>query len=100
MLWVKAIHIISIVSWFAGLLYLPRLFVYHSATEDELGKNRFKVMESRLYFMIMNPAALFSLATGAWMLFSYAWQTYSQMNWLKLKIALVFLLVLYHLLLG
>ncbi|PIR22426.1 MAG: hypothetical protein COV44_07990 [Deltaproteobacteria bacterium CG11_big_fil_rev_8_21_14_0_20_45_16] len=69
MLWVKAFHIIFMVSWFAGLFYLPRLFVYHSITEDKAGLERFIVMERRLYWGIMTPAALITIFTGVWMLY-------------------------------
>ncbi len=100
MLWVKAVHIVFMVSWLAGLLYLPRLFVYHSMTEDRLGLERFKAMERRLYYGIMMPAMLLTFATGIWMLFDYAWGTYGKHLWLHLKLGLVVLLLLYHFLCG
>ena len=95
MLWVKAFHIIFMVTWFAGLFYLPRLFVYHSMTEDALGKQRFLVMERKLFFFI-TPWALLTILLGAWMLWDYAWQAYSASIWLPAKLGLVGLLIAYH----
>ncbi|MDX1451415.1 MAG: CopD family protein, partial [Oleiphilaceae bacterium] len=71
MLWVKAFHIIAMVCWFAGLFYLPRLFVYHAQAEDAISKERFAVMERKLYRGIMNPAMITTLALGIWLI-SYA----------------------------
>ncbi|MDB5037919.1 MAG: hypothetical protein JWQ35_1447 [Bacteriovoracaceae bacterium] len=96
MLWVKALHIVFMVSWMAGLLYLPRLFVYHAMCEDQVGRERFKIMERRLYYGIMHPALLFTLATGLWMILNYAWQAYGNSFWLLTKLSLVFLLIIYH----
>ena len=67
MLWVKALHIVFMVTWFAGLFYLPRLFVYHADTQDEAGRTRFKIMERKLYFGIMTPGALLTIAFGIWL---------------------------------
>jgi len=67
MAWVKAAHIIAAVSWFAGLLYLPRLFVYHATASDTLSLERFKLMERKLYYGIMTPAALLTIAFGLWL---------------------------------
>ena len=64
MLWLKALHIIAMVAWFAGLFYLPRLFVYHADTKDVMSLERFKVMERRLYYGIMWPAAIFTSLLG------------------------------------
>jgi len=96
MLWVKAFHIIFMVSWFAGLFYLPRLFVYHTNCEDDAGKERFKIMERKLLKGIMNPAALLTLATGIWMLVDYAWAAYSDNGWLHAKLMLVVIIIVYH----
>ena len=71
MLWVKAFHLISMVAWFAGLFYLPRLFVYHADTEDVLSSARFKVMERRLYYGIMWPAGLLTTGFGLWLMIKY-----------------------------
>ena len=67
-LWLKAFHIVSIVCWFAGLFYLPRLFVYHSLSEDALSRERFCVMERKLYRGIMGPAMIATLVFGIWIL--------------------------------
>lgn len=95
-LWVQAFHIIFMVTWFAGLFYLPRLFVYHAMCEDEPGRERFKVMERKLYYGIMTPAAALTIGFGLWLLFAYAWETYRAMMWLHIKLLLVFVLIAYH----
>jgi putative membrane protein len=99
MLWIKALHIIFMVTWFAGLFYLPRLFVYHAMSTDEVSKKRFILMERKLYFGIMTPGAIFTILFGVWMIL-LAPKTYLPMHWLHLKLGLVFLLILYHLYLG
>ena len=81
MLWVKAFHIISLVCWFAGIFYLPRLFVYHAACEDEPGKERFKVMERKLYRGITTPSMVATVVFGVWLL-SYNWSGYFSQGWL------------------
>lgn len=96
MIWVKALHIVFMVTWFAGLFYLPRLFVYHAMCEDTPGRERFKIMERKLYYGIMTPGAILTIAFGLWMLFAYAWEAYRTMLWLHIKLALVLLLVAYH----
>lgn len=96
MLWVKAFHVIFMVSWFAALFYLPRLFVYHASSSDEISNERFKIMERKLFYGIMTPAAIITIVLGFWMLFEYAWQAYSSMFWLDIKLAIVALLVIYH----
>lgn len=96
MLWVKAFHIIFMVTWFAGLFYLPRLYVYHAMAEDGIGRERFKVMERKLFFGIMTPGALLTVVLGAWLLIDYAWEAYSHSGWLHAKLLLVALLVGYH----
>lgn len=95
MLWIKAFHIISIVCWFAGLFYLPRLFVYHSQSEDTISLERFKVMEHKLYHYIMTPSAIASLVFGLWLL-SYNISGYLAMGWVHAKLSLVLLLFIYH----
>lgn len=96
MLWVKAFHIIFMTTWFAGLFYLPRLFVYHAITEDEIGNQRFKIMERKLFYGIMTPGALLTVILGLWLTFSYAWDMYRDMLWLHIKLALVLILIGYH----
>jgi protoporphyrinogen IX oxidase len=93
MLWIKALHIIFVVTWFAGLFYLPRLFVYHAMTEDRAGQERFKVMERKLYWGIMAPGAVLSLVSGLWLWLGYGVTG----GWLHAKLALVAVLVAYHL---
>lgn len=99
MLWVKAFHIIFMVTWFSGLFYLPRLFVYHAMATDKTSIERFKIMERKLYFGIATPGALFTIIFGAWLL-SYDMQGYMQQQWLHMKLGLVLLLLIYHLYLG
>lgn len=96
MLRVKAFHIIFMTTWFAGLFYLPRLFVYHAMTEDEIGNQRFKIMERKLFYGIMTPGALLTVILGLWLTFSYAWDMYRDMLWLHIKLALVLILIGYH----
>ena len=67
MLWVKALHIIFMVTWFAGLFYLPRLFVYHAMSDDPPSVERFKVMERKLYYGIMTPGAVLTIISGLWL---------------------------------
>ncbi len=92
----KALHIIFMVTWFAGLFYLPRLFVYHAMSEDSPSIERFKIMERKLYYGIMTPGMLLTLLFGIWMLVDYAWAMYSSFGWLHVKLALIVLLVIYH----
>ncbi len=96
MYWLKAFHIIFMVTWFAGLFYLPRLFVYHAMCEDAPGIERFKVMERKLFFGIMTPGAVLTVIIGIWMLIDYAWELYAGMGWLHIKLTLVVLLIVYH----
>lgn len=96
MLWVKAFHTIFMVTWYAGLFYLPRLFVYHAMSDDDISNERFKIMERKLFYGIMTPGALITLILGFWMLFDYAWQAYSLKYWLDIKLALVGILLIYH----
>ena len=95
MLWVKAFHIIFMTAWFAGLFYLPRLFVHHALTQDQATRERLKIMERKLFFFVL-PWAVLTLAFGVWMLITYAWQAYSQNGWLHLKLLLVVILVVYY----
>jgi protoporphyrinogen IX oxidase len=93
MLWLKALHVVFVVTWFAGLFYLPRLFVYHVATTDQVGLARFIVMERRLYFM-MSLGALLAVFFGLAMI--VASPAYLGMGWLRLKVLLVAALIGYH----
>lgn len=93
--WVKAWHIIFMVTWFAGLFYLPRLFVYHAACEDAPGKQRFIVMERKL-FIIMTLGAVGTAAFGVWLLAGYAWEAFRATGWLHIKLFLVAVLIAYH----
>lgn len=95
MLWIKSFHIIAVVCWFAVLFYLPRLFVYHAMTEDEAGKERFKVMERKLFRGIGSPSMVATLVFGGWTA-SYNWAYYSSSLWFWLKLLLVAVLVAYH----
>ena len=99
MLWVKALHIIFMVTWFAGLFYLPRLFVYHAQATDTISIERFKIMERKLYFGIMTPGAILTILFGIWII-SYNPQTYLLQAWLHIKLTLVALLLLFHFYLG
>ena len=94
MLWVKALHIIFMVTWFAGLFYLPRLFVYHAQAEDRPSIERFKVMERKLFWGIMTPGGVLTIVFGLWL-----WLDWFRgaSAWIHLKVGLVALLVAYHL---
>lgn len=96
MLWVKGLHIIFMVTWFAGLFYLPRLFVYHADAKDGISHDRFLVMERKL-FAIMTIGAVLTAVFGIWMLGDYAWTAYRSSGWLHVKLALVGALIAYHL---
>ena len=93
MLWLKALHVVFVVTWFAGLFYLPRLFVYHTVTSDAPGLARFIVMEHRL-FMIMSLGALLAALFGSAMI--VAAPVYLALGWLRVKLLLVAALVGYH----
>lgn len=93
-LWVKALHLIAMVTWFAGIFYLPRLFVYHAMAEDSISQERFKIMERKLYRGIMIPSMIAVLVFGIWMLVLRPdWLT---MGWLHAKLTLIVLLIGYH----
>jgi putative membrane protein len=96
MLWIKALHIIFVVTWFAALFYLPRLFVYHAQCEDTPGRERFKIMERKLYRGIMNPSAALAIGFGLWLWLGYGISG----GWLHAKLALVTVLIAYHLYCG
>ena len=96
MLWIKSLHIVFMVTWFAGLFYLPRLFVYHALATDAIGIERFKLMERKLYYGIMAPAAVLTIAFGVWLWLGYGIAG----GWLYAKLALVAILIAHHLWLG
>ena len=99
-LWIKAVHVIAVIAWMAGLLYLPRLFVYHAAAEPGSKQSEtFKVMERRLYRAIMHPALAVTAASAALLLATPGAVDWSQ-GWLHAKLALVAGLILLHLLMG
>jgi protoporphyrinogen IX oxidase len=93
MLWLKAFHIVFVVTWFAGLFYLPRLFVYHTAAADAIGRERFVVMERRL-FALMTLGGALAVAFGICMV--VAAPAYLDFAWLRVKLVLVAALVGYH----
>lgn len=95
MLWVKAFHIIAVFCWFAMLFYLPRLFVYHAMAEDALSKERFCIMERKLYRGIGTPSMIATLVLGGW-LASFNWAYYANSLWFWIKMALVVALIGYH----
>ncbi|MDH3979381.1 MAG: CopD family protein [Gammaproteobacteria bacterium] len=96
MIWVKGLHVIFMVTWFAGLFYLPRLFVYHADVQDAVSHDRFLVMERKL-FAIMTIGAVLTAIFGLWLLVDYAWAAWSGSGWLHTKLGLVAGLVIYHL---
>ena len=96
MLWIKALHIVFVVTWFAGLFYLPRLFVYHAQSEDAASRERFKVMERKLYRGIMLPSMVLAIAFGVWLWLGYGFRG----DWLRAKLVLVVVLISYHFWMG
>ena len=92
MLWVKSLHIVFVVTWFAALFYLPRLFVYHTQASDPISIDRFKVMERRLLRGIMTPSAVLTLVLGLWLWLGFGFSG----GWLTAKLVLVLLLLAYH----
>ena len=95
MLWIKAFHIISVITWFAALFYLPRLFVYHAMSQDKISIERFKVMERKLYRGIMTPSMVLAVVLGTWMVVD-GWEIYQTQYWLHVKLVLVIPLIAYH----
>ena len=91
MLWYKTLHIAFMVTWFAGLFYLPRLFVYHAMSIDKISHDRFMIMERKLFWGIMTPGAILTVIFGVLLL-----QYHEILLWLEIKIYLVILLILYH----
>ena len=96
----KSLHVIAMVTWFAGLFYLPRLFVYHAMAEDQVSIDRFKVMERKLYYGITTPGGLVTVLFGVWLIVHLGWDWFVAATWLHVKLSLVALLVAYHVYLG
>ena len=96
MLWIKSFHIIFMVAWFAGLFYLPRLFVYHTLAEDRISIERFKIMERKLYLGIMTPCMILTIGLGMWLWLGYGFRG----GWMHAKLALVLVLIAHHFYLG
>lgn len=95
MFWVKALHIIAMVCWFASIFYLPRLFVYHAMSEDQISRDRFKIMERKLYRGIGTPSMIATLIFGG-VLVHFNTAYYVSQTWFWIKIVLVVLLIGYH----
>ena len=95
----KSLHLIAVISWMAGLLYLPRIFVYHSENSNEVVTTVFKTMERKLYNYIMTPAMILSWVFGLILIHEIGFQQLASL-WLQLKLILVLLLTVYHFYLG
>ncbi len=96
MLWLKALHLIFMVTWFAGLFYLPRLYVYHAMADDQISIDRFKVMERKLFYGITTPGGLLTLGFGIALLLQNGFAAYSGQIWLHVKFLCLLILVVYH----
>ena len=95
----KSLHLIAVISWMAGLLYLPRIFVYHSEASHDSQKNTFKIMERKLYNYIMMPAMLLSWLFGVLLIHSLGFTVFAEL-WMQIKTVSVVILTYYHFLLG
>lgn len=95
-IWIKAFHLIAIICWFAALFYLPRLFVYHAMAEDQVSKDRFKIMERKLYHGIMTPSMAITIVLGIYLITQIGFGG----GWLHVKLALVAILIAYHIYCG
>ncbi|MAA73115.1 MAG: TIGR00701 family protein [Salinisphaeraceae bacterium] len=95
MLWIKAFHVIFMVTWFAGLFYLPRLFVYHADAKDPISLERFCIMEKRLS-ILMSIGALLTILFGGWLVFAYGLGWLASSGWMHVKLLLVLALIGYH----
>ncbi len=100
MLWIKALHIVFMVTWFAGLFYLPRLFVYHTMCKDQNGRDLFKIMEYKLYYYITTPGAVLTALLGVWLINIWGWEILLQWHWLQIKLLFVVILIGFHLYCG
>ena len=94
-LWIKALHVIFVITWFAGIFYLPRLFVYHAMADDTTSKERFNVMERKLYRGIMTPSMVLALVLGLWMVFLAPGLMHGG-GWFHAKMTLVLGVIVYH----
>lgn len=94
MLWIKAFHIIAMVCWFAGIFYLPRLFVYHAMAEEQATRDHLKTMERKLYRFV-TPFAALTIIFGL-ILLTQNWSFYLSQHWMQLKLLLVITLIIYH----
>ena len=94
-LFIKAIHIISLVSWFAGLFYIWRLFVYHAESNEKAVHNQLAIMEKKLFYIIMQPAFILTIITGSFLLY-LSWSIFSRQYWIWLKVFLVLLVIVNH----
>ena len=94
-LWIKAFHVIFVITWMAALFYLPRLFVYHSSATDEVSRERFKLMEHKLYVIIARPSMLLATGFGLWVLY-LGWDAFAASGWLWVKLTAVVMLLGYH----
>lgn len=95
MLWLKAFHLIAVICWFAAIFYLPRLFVYHAMAQDQTSRDRFKIMERKLYRGITTPSMIATIVFGVWLI-SYNVSGYFSQGWLHVKLLLVAVLIVYH----
>ena len=100
LLWIKAFHLIFMVTWFAGLFYLPRLFVYHSTCELQSERERFKIMEYKLYYYITTPGAVITVLLGLWLMSIYGFSDAIMWHWLQVKLVFVSVLIVFHLYCG
>ncbi|MCP3675697.1 MAG: protoporphyrinogen oxidase HemJ [Gammaproteobacteria bacterium] len=100
LLWLKALHIIFMVTWFAGLFYLPRLFVYHKICQEQSGRDLFKVMEYKLYYYITTPSSILTVILGFWLIDMYGWNILLHWEWLQIKLVFVVILIGFHLYCG
>ena len=98
MLWIKALHIVFMVTWFAGLFYLPRLFVYHTLASDAVSIERFKLMERKLFYGIMTPSAVLAVLFGLTLYLHYG--VGRGAGWMHAKLLLVLILIAHHAYLG
>jgi putative membrane protein len=95
LLWIKGLHLFFMIAWMAGIFYLPRLFVYHAQTEEQVVKDQFKVMERRLWFFV-TPFAVLTLIFGLVLIYMYGRQWFAAAHWLHLKLLLVLGVYVYH----
>jgi len=95
MLWILSFHVIFVVAWFAGLFYLPRLYVYHAGASDQISIDRFKVMEHKLFYYITTPAGILATLLG-FSTMAFHWPVYLDQGWMHAKLGLVLVLWAFH----